>query len=205
MSEGRNGSGIESGSKGQKQQHASSRSLAYRSTQLVRLGALLRSLAREHDCAIVVANQVSDRFPSSPPPPPPLQSSHPPSSSSSLSLHSVLSLDHQQGFFTGWGAHPPFPSSSSLSSSFTTTTLKTPSLGPVWTNQIACRIALTKCIDLDPNTMTTTRTRRWMKVVFAPWVRATGEEDTGVEFEIGKGGIRACASSSSSFQPPSAE
>ncbi|KAG6050332.1 hypothetical protein E4U39_004303 [Claviceps sp. Clav50 group G5] len=39
--------------------------MAARSAALVRLGALLRDLARRHDIAVVVANQVADRFPSS--------------------------------------------------------------------------------------------------------------------------------------------
>ena len=208
--------------------------LAYRSTQLIRLGTLLRSLARTHDCAIVVANQVSDRFP-----PASLRTSYltspPPSSSSREPFHTsspLLSLDHQQRFFTGWGADPTSPN----------TQLKTPSLGPVWTNQIACRIALVKQQhqvgtdrkvgtdriaalphpgemstlqgsaqrnaiietgfdddDDESNIMmvrgrkakTTMTTKRWMRVVFAPWVKGTDEEDRGVEFEIWSGGVRA--------------
>ncbi|KAL8677062.1 MAG: hypothetical protein Q9224_007226, partial [Gallowayella concinna] len=45
--------------------------LGLRSTQLVQLGHQLRSLAREYDCAVVVSNQVADRFtpiPTSSPP-----------------------------------------------------------------------------------------------------------------------------------------
>ncbi|KAI9853969.1 MAG: hypothetical protein M1830_006609, partial [Pleopsidium flavum] len=37
--------------------------MAKRSAELVRLGQLLRTLARTHDLAVVVANQVADRFP----------------------------------------------------------------------------------------------------------------------------------------------
>lgn len=40
-------------------------------------------------------------------------------------------------------------------------------------------------------TKTTTTTKRWMRVVFAPWVKGTDEEDRGVEFEIWGGGVRA--------------
>lgn len=36
----------------------------------------------------------------------------------------------------------------------------------------------------------TTTTKRWMRVVFAPWVRGTSEKDKGVEFEIWSGGVR---------------
>lgn len=45
--------------------------MAHRTVQLVQLGALLRSVARTHGVAVVVANQVSDRFSAPPPPPPP--------------------------------------------------------------------------------------------------------------------------------------
>lgn len=137
---------------------------------------------------------------------------------------SLLTLDHQQRFFTGWGAHP-YSSSSNL---------KTPSLGLVWANQITCRIALIKeqqygaprkrgptyersatgeevqgkklgtenkeeeeeegeSIEWSP-----IHWRRWMRVVYAPWVRATGESEKGVEFELWAGGIRE-------FQPNAVE
>ena len=197
--------------------HASASALALRSTQLVRLGALLRSLARIHNCAFVVSNQVADRFP------PTDGSNHhlsaqslPSSAQQTISAYqrSLLTLDHQQRFFTGWGAHP---SSSSLN-------LKTPSLGLVWANQIACRIALIKepqygaprkqgaaCESSGtgeevPEKKLGTENkeegeeeglerspmhwRRWMTVVFAPWVRATGQSERGVEFEFWAGGIR---------------
>ena len=36
--------------------------MAQRSSELVRLGQLLRNIAREMDVAVVVANQVADRF-----------------------------------------------------------------------------------------------------------------------------------------------
>lgn len=198
--------------------HSSASALAHRSTQLVRLGALLRSLARIHNCAFVVSNQVADRFP------PTHVSNHnlsaqtlPSSAQQTNSAYerSLLTLDHQQRFFTGWGAHP-------LSSS---SNLKTPSLGLVWASQITCRIALIKepqhgaprkreaayeqsaageevqgkqlgteikegegeeeSVEWSP-----IHWRRWMRVVYAPWVRATGESERGVEFELWAGGIR---------------
>ena len=178
--------------------------LATRSAQLVQLGALLRSLSREHDCAIVVANQVADRFA-------PFSTTS--RASDSISAGNVLSispastamssapaptkisLDHQQRFFTGWGAEP----------SISSYNLKTPSLGLVWANQITCRIALVKGRDgggagvgegtgysegvggVEWNM----RWRRWMRVVFTPWVADTEERDEGVEFEIWSGGVRA--------------
>lgn len=182
--------------------------LATRSAQLVRLGALLRRLAREHACAIVVANQVADRFApisttarASASEPKNAFSSSPTSTatpSQNTAMPAVLGLDHQQRFFTGWGAHP-----SSLHESHN---LKTPSLGLVWTNQIACRIALIK--DRDYGNAGTgegevdvgvvggaewnpRRWRRWLRVAFAPWVEATKDGDMGVEFEVWSGGVRA--------------
>ena len=178
--------------------------LATRSAQLVQLGALLRSLSREHDCAIVVANQVADRFA-------PLSTTS--RASDSISAGNVLSspastamssapaptkisLDHQQRFFTGWGAEP----------SISSYNLKTPSLGLVWVNQISCRIALVKGRDgggagigegteyaegIGGAEWNLRRWRRWMRVVFSPWVAGFEERDEGVEFEIWSGGVRA--------------
>jgi DNA repair protein RAD57 len=177
--------------------------LATRSAQLVKLGALLRGLAREHNCAIVVANQVADRFAptstasrASAAGPNHLFSSSPASTATNANSNSdptpsVLSLDHQQRFFTGWGDHPFSSPSSSQSAN-----LKTPSLGLVWTNQIACRIALIKERDYGSAgtgeggaEWNARRWRRWMKLVFAPW--AGGMGDNGVELEIWAGGMRA--------------
>lgn len=192
--------------------------LAQRSGQLVRLGGLLRSLAFIHNCAIVVANQVADRFLpaiSSRPFSPTHSSSQRQASiqprqytSSAHALHSdtppsdqtttpILSLDHQQRFFTGWGDHP----TRSINP-------KTPSLGLVWTNQIACRIALIKEPDYvgagasraeneeegeeEKNAeWAPKRWRRWMKLVFAPWAEEAEVGSRGVEFELWAGGVRA--------------
>ncbi|KAL4978385.1 P-loop containing nucleoside triphosphate hydrolase protein [Aspergillus desertorum] len=55
----------------------------------------------------------------------------------------ILSLQHQQRFFTGWGDFPQ-PLAHSTQSGFQRATFKTPTLGLVWTTQIACRIALKK-------------------------------------------------------------
>lgn len=106
----------------------------------------------------------------------------------------ALNFDHQQRWFTGWGDEP-WPSS--------TQSLKTPSLGLVWATQIACRIALIKAprygksrytIDDDAggSVMPTVKTwRRWMKIVFAPHVAATGPGLEGAaEFEITMGGLK---------------
>jgi DNA repair protein RAD57 len=82
--------------------------------------------------------------------------------------------------------------------------LKTPSLGLVWTNQLACRIALIKQPVLNKRTPFITdngeiltnddeayisRWRRYFKVVYAPWVPPT--DGRGVEFEIVKNGVRS--------------
>jgi DNA repair protein RAD57 len=178
--------------------------MARRTTELGRLGMLLRDLAREHNVAVVVSNQVADRFAgavapaaapafpanwlsqegggqqtgvSSTPESPLAYRSAPPSmsqkrgvtgallpSSLSQTVHpsqspsstpvpfphqqrqtphrpqppyhgDPLLIDHQQRFFTGWGDSPYTPLGESL---------KTPSLGLVWTEQVACRIALVK-------------------------------------------------------------
>ncbi|KAK5998020.1 DNA repair protein rhp57 [Cladobotryum mycophilum] len=188
--------------------------MAARSTELIRLGALLRNLARKHNLAVVVANQVADRFQSTAPVPHlsrimPLRSTtttnHPPetplasrsmapppiSSMPTSSIHfsfpdegpapsPALLLDHQQRWFTGWGDDPRNSHS-----------LKTPSLGLVWSTQISCRVALFKRPvygrprrvgapiqaddDPDANAPTLKTWRRWMKVVFAPHVKASGQ------------------------------
>jgi DNA repair protein RAD57 len=99
-----------------------------------------------------------------------------------------MTLDHQQRWFTGWGddtlADDP----------------KTPSLGLIWTTQIACRIALIKCpVYVEGETDEDQRServlkkwRRWVKVVFAPWTRPSGPGvDGAVEFLITGAGIKA--------------
>lgn len=198
--------------------------MAARSADLVRLGALLRDLARRHGMAVVVANQVADRFSSSsvprhpaaaaaagpsatqesplasrsmPPPSTPMSSmpfSFPDETTPGLP---ALQLDHQQRWFTGWGDDPD-----------SSHALKTPSLGLVWTTQIACRIALFKRPvyglprrvaapveaddDGDVGEATLKNWRRWMKVVFAPHVAASPQGlDGAAEFEVTMGGLKA--------------
>lgn len=183
-------------------------SLAKRSTQISQLGTLLRNTAREHNIAIVVANQVADRFepqgqiaplsqatstqrsrPASPPHgaptslanlSPAIRNDEPSNSPAvSLSIDDPLALDHQQCFFTGWG------------DDFTTTNMKTPSLGLTWTNQLATRIALLR----DPiyedrayrpgEDKVVAGWKRVMKVVFSTWC-PSGR--TG--YDIWQGGVR---------------
>ncbi|KAL9129256.1 MAG: hypothetical protein Q9217_002236 [Psora testacea] len=207
--------------------------LASRSAQLIKLGALLQNLAREHKCAIVVANQVGDRFSSFPTYPATGMGRRPPginsmqqrpnhfsslptpaatpgaknNAAATAPLSPVLSLDHQQRFFTGWG-DSPYPHDSE--------NLKTPTLGLTWANQIACRIALVKVpaftrsfggpsregavvgsraaeeASLESGgEWAPRRWRRWMRMVYAPWAEPTEEGQKGVEFEVWAGGVRA--------------
>ncbi|KAH0523413.1 hypothetical protein TsFJ059_008421 [Trichoderma semiorbis] len=209
--------------------------MATRSAELIRLGALLRDLARRHNIAIVVANQVADRFASSTTPsiPRPLamrsgmspshlesplasRSMPPPSTIPNLSstpsssmpfsfsfpddeqpASPALALDHQQRWFTGWGDDPRSSSS-----------LKTPSLGLVWSTQISCRVALYKRPvygrptriaapisaddDVDVGSPTLKTWKRWMKVVFAPHVAASGQGiENATEYEVTMTGLRS--------------
>ncbi|KAI4243640.1 MAG: hypothetical protein LQ352_006993, partial [Teloschistes flavicans] len=233
---------------------SSGAALGLRSTQLVKLGHQLRNLAREHDCAIVLSNQVADRFSPSPSSPPAthqqqqrLMGSSPPSSSpasqtsqnqsgiqslttalmrppppnqnqpfhsppltnsnnkinpSTSTTYPPLTLDHQQNFFTGWAADPTTP--------FANQNLKTPSLGLVWSNQLACRIALVKHASYHSMPISSSvgtvgegqsggggaewsprRWKRYMKVAFCAWAPSTAVEERGTEFEIWEGGVRA--------------
>ncbi|RYP03219.1 hypothetical protein DL765_010569 [Monosporascus sp. GIB2] len=255
--------------------------LAARSNELVRLGRLLHALATQHDLAVVVSNQVADRFPSSsalslptPTPAPPrnslpygvrqqLQSTQEsplasrsrgrivpdldvePTSSMPLSAtsaseeeaaavavrssmpepppppenlhlgghqhsHPALLLDHQQRWFTGWGDDPAYGDGHGPA-------LKTPSLGLVWSTQIAARVALLRrpAYGRGPAVASPVTSRdaeredsgeeagegggamlrswrRWMKVVFAPHVAPSGcGLDGAVEFEVTMAGLRA--------------
>ena len=206
--------------------------MAQRSAELVKLGQMLRGIAREHNIVVVVANQVADRFSNNGRNSPVLNrtsQSSPlarrsggtggiPSSSiaapmSSMSVAAELGhgsltsmpfvtsttdpmcLDHQQRWFTGWGddLHPSY---------VTIQNMKTPSLGLIWTTQIACRIALIKKPVYGPGLMADEENergetvlriwRRWMKVVFAPHAEPSGPGLQGaIEFEIKGDGVRA--------------
>ncbi|KAH9898791.1 DNA repair protein RAD57 [Xylariomycetidae sp. FL2044] len=251
--------------------------MARRGAELARLGRLLHDLARTYDLAVVVANQVADRFTreessnyiipssiggsggggnrtpnaygggggggarntttttttrltqesplaarsrarsggmmmpassssasptpssrglrSSMPEPPPMDPPAP----------AALLLDHQQRWFTGWGDVSPYHAPSSFNT--LRHDLKTPSLGLVWSTQIASRIALfRRPVVYGRRAMASASAseqqhkgvrkgaagwRRWMKVVFAPHVAGTGPGLEGaVEFEVTMGGIR---------------
>lgn len=213
--------------------------MAARSADLIKLGALLRDFARRHNLAVVVANQVADRFFSSTPiamprsqhlfpatqetpfaarsKPPQASMPSTPASPPPFSLPDqepqappAMALDHQQRWFTGWGDDPA-----------SNHALKTPSLGLVWSTQIACRIALFKSPvygmptrtappvmaddydDIndggDERTGTLRAWRRWMKVVFAPHVKSSGQGvESATEFEITMGGLKVVKKQSKS-------
>lgn len=206
--------------------------MAKRSSELVKLGQLLRELARKENIAIVIANQVSDRFafegrPSGRNSPrvhatqssplanrsgpgindaPPSSFLGVPASSMiavakvgnqqqgitkpTVDISEAMTLDHQQRWFTGWGDEPREGN------------MKTPSLGLIWTCQIACRIALIKRPVFGPGIAADEenergetvlkRWRRWLKVVFAPWAPASAAGRAhATEFEITKRGIKS--------------
>ncbi|KAL9024613.1 MAG: hypothetical protein Q9196_006391, partial [Gyalolechia fulgens] len=109
-----------------------------------------------------------------------------------------------QNFFTGWSSGPPSsspppppPSSAAHAPRQSNHNLKTPALGLVWTNQLACRIALIKehapsfAAGEASGDVSSTLWKRYMKVVFAAWGPSTGVVEKGVEFEIWGGGMRA--------------
>lgn len=141
------------------------KTMADRRSQLVQLGAYLRDLARSQDIAIIVSNQVADRMF-------PILYSQP--TSTPGITQDPLALDHQMCWFTGWG-----DCRNDLSN------LKTPSLGLVWANQISARIALIKAARSDREG----KTRRWFRLVFAPWSAPTREG--GIEYEITPAGVEA--------------
>lgn len=186
-------------------------STAKRSVQLAQTGALLQNIARTHNVAVVVANQVADRFSREPTLQAPSQatqgtrpgspsqsganartgSTQQPSAFSVLSTDDPLALDHQQRFFTGWG------------DDISITNLKTPSLGLIWTNQLATRIALLKEPIYEDKVYAAGDERnligwtRSCKIVFSAWC---GEGRT--EFEIWEGGIRSTGSRENTAKDP---
>lgn len=196
----------------------SAEALAERSTQLAHLGSLLRDIARTHNVAVVVANQVLDRFA-----PAAMAFDH----TSILSQRSVYGgLD---GSVNGSGRSTPVSrqtsdrpqqlqpdvhNSPSLSTNdplalehqqrfftgwgdefYTSKDLKTPSLGLTWTNQLAARVALLREPIMKPQDyvlgpgMEIIGWKRWAKVAFASWCEDSNGRN-GTPFEIWEGGIR---------------
>lgn len=182
--------------------------MAKRSALLVEMGALLKEIARREQVAVVVANQVADRFrhvvTSDPATAAPSQTPSAPSSSGNASASTTsnasqsartehvaadgdpFTLDYQQRWFTGWGdEHAGYDPPSA--------NLKTPSMGLVWANQIDARIALIKRRRRGPGPLPLLDQqgpRRFLKVVFAPWARDNAGEK-GTEFVIETRGLRS--------------
>ncbi len=140
--------------------------MARRSAELVQLGSLLRDLARMEDIAIVVANQVTDRFVKenagagqhsggssrAPPAGTGTLAGAIDASSGTSALDAgfsslgnfppnILTLDHQHQWFTGWGDEE---AGAAGDATYKTANLKTPALGHTWTLQLSARIALVK-------------------------------------------------------------
>jgi DNA repair protein RAD57 len=177
--------------------------LADRATELAKLGTLLRRIATEDNVAIVVTNQVSDRFDDltgRPIPTQDLRRASSPGENSSPArptqgnvpkhLDTIMSLDHQSRFFTGWG--------SEQRSFNKPEDLKTPALGLAWANQIAARIVLKMeadkriithsqlASDTGGNLWSDRKKRRYLNVIFCPWAAPT---ESPVEYEIKLEGI----------------
>lgn len=181
--------------------------LADRAVELMKLGNMLQKIARDNDIAVVVTNQVSDRFDdvktitdrirSSSPvmSSPGTQQQHrmpppPPSSSANIApTNEPTTLDHQQRFFTGWGDNP-----NQAQTQFEQ--LKTPALGLAWANQLSARVVLkmeserlyssSQLHDYNGgNIWKDKKKKRFLGLVFAPWVAPTSTSSPGVvEYEI---------------------
>ncbi|KAK9414635.1 putative DNA repair protein RAD57 [Seiridium unicorne] len=204
-----------------------------RSNELVKIGQLLHELARKHNLAVVVSNQVSDRFsdsssvalaaskrsnlaysgpesqqsplasrsrghngplpsvePTSSMPPEAVRSSMPEPPPEEPIAPPAMLLDHQQRWFTGWG-----------DDAYADYALKTPSLGLVWSTQLACRIALIRrpvygrkkvVEDEGTDSVYLKNWKRWMKVAFAAHAKPSGPGfEDAVEFEVTMGGLKA--------------
>ncbi|ETI24057.1 hypothetical protein G647_03426 [Cladophialophora carrionii CBS 160.54] len=150
--------------------------LVDRAAELTNLGNTLRQLAIEHDVAVVVTNQVSDRFDDSKNL---FRSSPAATSSPAASLQNLppavaerrqetQSLDHQQRFFTGWGDDKGNTQHEQL---------KTPALGLAWANQISARIVLKMESERQEyaggSVWKDKNPSRTFAVVFAPWAPTT--------------------------------
>jgi DNA repair protein RAD57 len=177
--------------------------LADRAADLTKLGAVLRKVAYVHRVAVVVANQVSDRFadthlnlsldhlrPSSPAIPS-TQASQTSTTTSILGTerNSKLTLDHQQRFFTGWGDKHPLRLEN----------MKTPALGLAWANQVSARIVL-KVENEEFRRRapaSTMKRRRYMRLVFAPWTKSS---HCPVEYTIEAQGIVSATEATSNGQ-----
>lgn len=172
-------------------QGSSKKVLSERAVALVKLGNTLRKIAIEHDIAIVITNQVADRFDdarttadkfrfSSQPSSSAVNASQPnmgadasrpqpTPSNTQARKDEIMSLDFQQRFFTGWGDN--------LSNPFEPQ--KTPALGLTWANQIDARIALkmahtpSHTASESGNVWSDVKRKRSLGVVFSPWIASS--------------------------------
>lgn len=164
--------------------------LAERAIELTKLGNMLRRVATEYKAAVVVTNQVSDRFDDGKNI---LRSSSPRTTSSpalpetnvaaaiSVRRSETQSLDHQQRFFTGWGDEKQGRRHEQL---------KSPALGLSWSNQISARIVLKMESERQEyaggNIWRDKNKGRTFGVVFAPWAAPTNPP---IRYEIQMQGI----------------
>ena len=164
--------------------------LADRAVELTKLGKMLKRIAIEHGVAVVVTNQVSDRFDNSSyqlRPSSPAMTSSPgglvPNVPPALAerRQEIQSLDHQQRFFTGWGDEKWKTKQEQL---------KTPALGLAWANQISARIVLkmdSERQEYAGGSIWKDKKRvRTFSVVFAPWAAPTNPP---IRYEIAMQGI----------------
>lgn len=149
--------------------------LIARSAALTRLGAALRKMAHDKGVAVVITNQVADRFDdirairdrlrvakstqSSSATPDTARRLQPPNPVSQARRDEVMSLDHQQRFFTGWGDDLNNENEK----------MKTPALGLTWANQLDARIVLKIVQEYSTNEPGEFERKRYMSVVFAKW------------------------------------
>jgi len=142
--------------------------MAQRGKDMVRLAATLRHLAITHNLAVVVSNQVSDKFTSF------ANARTPLSSLSSLQDgddedDDIMSLDFQSRWFTGCDEGLEGGG-------------KVPALGLVWANLLATRVVIRK--SQDPKTG---EWRRDLRVAYSN--RAPAGEEVGIE--VFEGGVRS--------------
>lgn len=149
--------------------------LVARSAALARTGAALRRMAHDKGIAVVLTNQVGDRFDdirairdrvalakptqSSSTPPATVHRVQAPNPVSQARRDEVMSLDHQQRFFTGWGDDLNDENEQ----------MKTPALGLSWANQLDARIALKLIQQYNDNQSGDFERKRFMRVVFSKW------------------------------------
>ncbi|KAK6534333.1 hypothetical protein TWF281_005658 [Arthrobotrys megalospora] len=105
----------------------------------------------------------------------------------------MMTYDYQGKWFTGWGEEMDSTVEDEVLI-HALGKLKTPMLGMAWTNLLDGRMALVKGSArreegglVGEDGEGEGRTRRWVKVVFAPWA----ESGVLLEYEISEGGVRS--------------